>query len=50
MTSSGEWLSEEEKEKIRRELPTKSKRQLAKELHRTRQTIYNFAKEEGIED
>lgn len=48
--TSGEYLTEEEKEKIRQELPTKSKRQLSKEMHRSRQTIYNFAKEEGIED
>lgn len=48
--TSGDYLSEEEKEKIRKELPSKSKRQLAKEMLRSRQTIYNFAKEEGLED
>jgi IS30 family transposase len=48
--TSGDYLSEEEKEKIRKELPSKSKRQLAKEMNRSRQTIYNFAKEESLED
>lgn len=48
--TSGDYLSEEEKEKIRKELPSKSKRQLAKEMGRSRQTIYNFAKDEGIKD
>jgi IS30 family transposase len=48
--TSGEYLTEEEKEKIRKELPTKSKRQLASEMHRSRQTIYNFSKEEGLEE
>lgn len=48
--TSGQYLSQDEKQKIRDELSTKSKRQLAKEMGRSRQTIYNFAKEEGIED
>lgn len=48
--TSGEYLTEEEKEKIRAELPVKSKRQLAHEMNRSRQTIYNFAKEEDLED
>ncbi len=47
--TSGEYLSEEEKQKIRKEIAYKSKRQLAKEMNRSRQTIYNFVKEEGIE-
>ena len=48
--TSGAWLTEEEKEKIRDELPGKSKRQLAKELNRSRQTIYNFVKDEHLEE
>ena len=48
--TSGVPLSETEKEKIRTELKYKSKRQLAKEMGRSRKAIRNFAKNEGIED
>jgi len=48
--TSGEYLKEKEKDKIRKELPIKSKRQFAKEMHRHRKTISDFAKAEGLEE
>jgi IS30 family transposase len=47
--TSGIPLSEEEKEKIRAEINTKSKRQLAQELNRHRKTIKDFVDTEGLE-
>jgi len=48
--TSGIPLSEEEKETIRRGIPTKSKRQLAKELQRNPLTIRHFVQQEKLED
>lgn len=48
--TSGECLTEEEKEKIREEFPSKSKRQLAKEMKRNRVTVRRFIQSEGLED
>jgi IS30 family transposase len=48
--TSGIPLSEEEKEIIRAEISTKSKRQLANELNRHRKTIGDFVNAEGLEE
>lgn len=48
--TSGIPLSENEKEKIRLEISTKSKRQLAQELNRHRKTIKDFVDAEGLEE
>lgn len=48
--TSGIPLSEGEKETIRREIQTKSKRQLAKEMNRNPLTIRHFVQAEKLEE
>jgi len=47
---SGRPLSESQKEKIRKEIKFKSKRQLAQELGLHYQTVSKFVKKESLED
>ncbi len=48
--TSGRPLSEAQKEKIRKEIKTKTKCQLAKELGLHYQTVSKFVKKEGLEE
>jgi len=48
--TSGRPLSEAQKEKIRKEIKTKTKCQLAKEMGLHYQTVSKFVKREGLEE